>query len=75
MLRFYDKRITYTLLEKNLYAFYNAHQQKKLCFSDSNPPFFIDTIECLDMRINWLETLFTNSILLSRKGIVYEDHQ
>jgi len=40
------------LLVKNLFAFYNAHQQKKRCFSDSNPPFFTDTIECLDMRIN-----------------------
>ena len=77
MLRFHDKRFRCTLLEKNLNTFYNAQQQKKLRFSDSNPPFFIETIECLDLdiRIYWLEALFTGSILHNRKAIAYEDHQ
>jgi hypothetical protein len=77
MLRFHDTRIAYALLEKKLNAFYNAHQQKKLRFGDSNPPFFIETIECLelDIRIYWLEALFIGSTLHNRKGIAYEDHQ
>jgi hypothetical protein len=74
MLRFHDKSFRCTLLEKNLNTFYNA-QQQKLRFSDSYPPFLIDTIEYLDIRINWLEALFTGSILRNRKGIAYEEHQ
>ena len=64
MLRFHDNRITDTILEKNLNAFYNAHHQKKLHFRDSNPPFFIETIECLDNKdqlagsiVHWLYTV------------------
>jgi hypothetical protein len=63
MLRFHDTRITDTLLEKNLNAFYNADQQKKLRLSDSNPPCFIETIEYLDNTdqlagsiVHWLYT-------------------
>jgi hypothetical protein len=68
MLRFHDNRITDTLLEKNLNAFYNAHQQKKLLFSDSNPPFFIETIECLNTTDQLVESIVPWLYTAEKKG-------